>query len=73
MMSKFITINSITDMTDFIHHAVMVDGDVICRKGKYTVDGKSIMGVMSIDISTGVTVEYPDDATDFNEFLNQFA
>lgn len=72
MMSKFITINGITDMTNFIRHAVMVDGDVICRKGKYAVDGKSIMGVMSIDISTGVTVEYPDDATDFNEFLKQF-
>ena len=37
-----------------------------------TLDGKSIMGVFSIDISKGITVKYPETATDFEEYLSQF-
>lgn len=72
MRKTYVEIHSIHDMTQFVQLAAMVDGDVTCRKGKYTVDGKSVMGVMSIDISTGVVVEYPETATEFDEFVSQF-
>lgn len=72
MKSKHVTIRSINDMTTFVSLCSAVDGDVICRKGKYAVDGKSVLGVMSIDISTGVTVEYPQDAYELDSFLKQF-
>jgi len=70
MKTKFVKILGIKDMTDFVKAATAIYGDVICRKGKYAVDGKSLLGVMSIDLSTGVTVEYPEDAEDFEAFLN---
>lgn len=69
---KTIKIYNINDIKEFIRHSTAVDGEVTCSKGKYMVDGKSIMGLMSIDLSTGITVEYPEDATDFDEFVSQF-
>lgn len=72
MSSKYITIDGITDVINFVHCAAEVDGDVICHKGKYAVDGKSFMGLMSIDISTGITVEYPENAVEFENFISKY-
>ena len=72
MASKVITINTIKDMMEFTSAASKVFGDVIIKKGVYVVDGKSIMGIVSIDPSTGVTVEYPEDAVEFEAFLNNW-
>lgn len=69
MVSKQISIETFKDMMDFVNEASKVFGDVLIRKGKYVIDGKSIMGIVSIDPSTGITVEYPEDATDFGAFL----
>ena len=73
MKNIYVEIHGIVDMTNFVKEATNVYGDVTCRKGKYVVDAKSIMGVMSIDISTGVTVEYPEGAADFENFIKEFA
>lgn len=70
--SKFIKMNSITDVMNFVKEASKIEGDVTVLKGRYIIDGKSIMGVMSIDMSTGMTVEYPADAVDFENFISQF-
>lgn len=71
MVTKQISINTIKDMMDFVNEASKVFGDVLIRKGKYVIDGKSIMGILSIDPSTGITIEYPEDATDFEAFLTE--
>ncbi len=70
MVSKQIVISTIADMMDFARESSKVFGDVLIKKGIYTIDGKSIMGIVSIDPSTGITVEYPEDATEFEDFLN---
>lgn len=72
MKKMVIAIHGINDLNQFIQHARTVDGDVLVSRGKFVVDGKSIMGVFSIDVSQGCTVEYPEDATDFEEFISQF-
>ena len=72
MKKMYVAINTINKATEFVQKASQVDGDVICTKGQYTIDGKSIMGVFSIDISKGITVKYPETATDFEEYLSQF-
>ena len=72
MKKMYVAINTINKVTEFVQKASQVDGDVICTKGRYTIDGKSIMGVFSIDISKGITVEYPETATDFEEYISQF-
>ena len=70
--SKFIKMNNVTDVMNFVKEASKIEGDVTVLKGRYIIDGKSIMGVMSIDMSTGMTVEYPADAIDFENFISQF-
>ena len=69
---KFIKINGIADVTAFVKMASQVDGDVTLYRGKYVVDGTSLLGVFSVDTSEGVTVEYPGDAEVFEEFISKF-
>lgn len=73
MKTKFIKIATIPGVSAFAQKATQVDGDVTIKKGKYVIDGKSIMGLFSLDMSTGVTVEYPDDATNFEAYLETLA
>lgn len=70
--SKFIAFNQITDLNQFINNASKVDGEVLLQKDYYIVNGKSILGVMSIDVSKGVNVVYPADAYEFEQFIEQF-
>lgn len=72
MKTKYIKISGITDATNLVKEASKVDGDVSAKKGRYIIDCKSIMGVMSINISTGVLIEYPADAIEFEKFISQF-
>jgi hypothetical protein len=58
---------------NFCNEAEKVNGDVTCSRGKYSVDGKSILGIMYLfDLGAIVTVEYPDDAVEFDKFLDAF-
>lgn len=72
MKKMHVAINTINKVTEFVQKASQVDGDVICTKGRYTVNGKSIMGVFSIDILESIVVEYPETATAFEEYISQF-
>lgn len=72
MKTKFIKVNGITDVTTLVQKASVVDGDIVLRKGKFAVDGKSLMGCFSLDLSTGAVVEYPEIATDFEDFISLF-
>jgi phosphotransferase system HPr-like phosphotransfer protein len=72
MKKVFIKMNNLTDIKNFLAKAMQVEGDVLVKKGQYVVDGKSVMGVFTLDVSTGVTIEYPATAADFDEFITQF-
>ena len=69
---KVISIKGLTDVYSFISEASKVMGDVLIKRGKFVVDAKSVMGVFSIDMSNHVTITYPVDANNFDEFLKQF-
>lgn len=72
IMSKNIKINSINDIKEFVQHAGQVMDKVIVCKPPYSVDGKSIMGLMSIDLSSGVEVVFSDDEIEFAKYLKKF-
>lgn len=72
MKKMYISIHGIHDVMIFVQEALKVNGDVVCTRGRYTVDGKSTMGMFSIDLSEGVMVEYPEDAVEFENFIIQF-
>lgn len=72
-MKKQIKVNAISDATKIVQMAANVDGDVIITKGRYSIDAKSIMGIFSIDLSSGAVIEYPDDAVEFDAFIATLA
>lgn len=72
MKSKNIKITGINDLTDFVTKANEVEGDIIIQRGRYIVDGKSIMGLMSIDVSQGCKMEYPETAIEFEKYISKF-
>ena len=67
-----IAIHGVHDVYEFINYASKVDGDVLLKRGKFAVDGKSFLGVFSIDISQGVIITYPASATDFEQYILQY-
>lgn len=70
--SKHISIKSMQDLYDFVHAAEKVEGDVCCLRGRFSIDAKSIMGLMSIDIAAGFDCFYPIEAEEFGEFISKF-
>ncbi len=50
MKTVKIKLSTIADIRDFVNTMVSFDGDVDLASGRYVVDGKSIMGIFSLDL-----------------------
>ena len=72
MRTSVIKISAFTDYMLLVNEASKVDGDVTLSKGKYSVDAKSLPGVFSLDLSEGATIEYPENAFAFDQFLFKY-
>ena len=74
MKNLKIKIHGLNDMNDFIQRAQRTVGDVLVKRGKYCVDGRSALGVMSIGVDQGITVEIEDSEANatFIEWLSKF-
>jgi phosphotransferase system HPr-like phosphotransfer protein len=67
-----VKICGIHDAALLVENAMKTEGDVTLYRGRYAIDAKSLMGVMAIDASQGVIIEYPNDVTKFEDFIKQF-
>ena len=68
-----IKIAGLYDITRFVEAASKVEGSgVIVTNGKTTVDGSSLVAMLSLDTSNGLEVEFPYSAIDFNKFIQEF-
>jgi len=36
----------------------MIGGDILIKHGKYTIDGKSLMGIFSLDLENELDIEF---------------
>ena len=68
----FIKMRGISEVNNFVKEARAVEGDVIVSRGRYCIDGKSILGMFSIDTSQGCYVEYDENESAFDSYVNQF-
>ena len=57
MISFPIQLTSVSDIKTFVDAASRLDCDVDVICGRYLVDGKSIMGLFSIDLSEPIQVQ----------------
>lgn len=57
MITEKILLNNIESVNRFVNKMTEKDFDVDLKCGKYLVNAKSIMGVLSLDLTQEVTVE----------------
>ena len=71
-----ISLNTVEKVKDFVNKTQKMSSDVTIKCGRYVVDGKSILGIFSLDLLQPMTmiVEPADDEymqKTFNKFLQR--
>ena len=64
MKSVKIRLSTIADVRDFVNIVAKSDVDIDLASGRYVVDGKSIMGIFSLDLLSPITLTARSDDTD---------
>lgn len=64
-----ISLNSIEDVKQFVQILTAFDGDFELLSGKYIVDAKSILGLLSVDLSKPVKLRIDVEETKIEEVL----
>ena len=71
MKSVKIRLSTIADVRDFVNIVAKSDVDIDLASGRYVVDGKSIMGIFSLDLLSPITLTAHSDDT--NELFTELA
>lgn len=72
-MKAILTMNNLSDINEFCKRAVNVPGGVTVTRGKYVVDGSSVLGVISINPVEPIMVTWDDEtdeALSFTQFVS---
>lgn len=72
MKEVFIKLNEINDVYTLVNTLVGYDGDVDLVSGRYMVDGKSLLGIFSLDLRQPVKMIIRDE-TKVDELLGKLA
>lgn len=73
MEKFFIKLNQINDVQDFAKAATMMPFAVDLCSGRYVIDGKSLMGIFSLDLSQKIeVVAHTDDASALKAAVQKF-
>lgn len=57
MIAKMILLDDVKKVTNFVNETFKFKGDIAVRHSKYIVNGRSLLGLMSLDLSQPVTCE----------------
>ena len=71
-----VLVDTIAKAKKFIATSNEFDSDIDVIRGRYTIDGKSIMGLFSLDLLKPITVKIHSDNEEeikrFNEIMEEF-
>ncbi|MBH1941160.1 HPr family phosphocarrier protein [Mobilitalea sibirica] len=69
-----IKLNTFDKIKHFVNMAYRLDYDLSLISGNYVVDGKSIMGIFSLDLSKPIEVNFSNNDTvnDYPKELEEF-
>lgn len=70
MKQKRIMLPTLEDAKNFVAKANRCDFDIDVFYNRVIIDAKSILGVLSLDLTRVLTVEYNGDDEEFETFLN---
>ena len=65
MKSVYIKLNEINDVYALVNTLVSYDGEVDLESGRYKVDGKSLLGIFSLDLRKPVKLTFHDSEKAF--------
>ena len=73
MKTVEIRLSTIADVRDFVNIVSATDIDVDLSSGRYIVDGKSIMGIFSLDLLSPIKLTaHAEDSSALFEALDRF-
>ena len=73
MKSVNIKLSTIADVRDFVNAVAAFDGEIDLSSGRYVVDGKSIMGIFSLDLLSPIKLTaHGTDTDELFEELDRF-
>lgn len=73
MLEKKIKLTELEDVKEFVHAAAECDFEVDVFYNRMIIDAKSILGVLSLDLSRDLTVKYGGKNMDFENVLCKYA
>lgn len=66
-----IELNTIDKARKFCDYALELSEDIYLVQGRYVIDGKSIMGIFSLDLTKRMELQIDDVKNDFGEFFTK--
>lgn len=72
-MSQRIKLNATEDVRELVEAACKCDFDIDIFYNRILIDAKSILGVLSMDLTRVLTVNCHGESTEFNRTLKKFA
>ncbi|MDO5344814.1 MAG: HPr family phosphocarrier protein [Lachnospiraceae bacterium] len=73
MSVKKIKLKQFEDVKDFVRAAEKCDYDVDISYNRIVIDAKSLMGVLSLDLTKELTVRYHEEDMHFTNILEKYA
>jgi len=73
MKQRRIMLKTAEEARDFVTAAMKCDFDIDVFYNRVVIDAKSLLGVMSLDLTKVLTVEYDGEDKDFEAFLDEVA
>ena len=73
MQERKIKLTELQDVKDFVNAASACDFDIDIFYNRVTVDAKSILGILSMDLTHDLTVKYFGESSTFENVLSKYA
>lgn len=73
MVERHIRLNETEDVKEFVNEAAKCDFDIDISYNRIIIDAKSILGVLSMDLTRVLTVQCHGESKEFNRTLQKFA
>mgnify|MGYP003250188196 CR=1 FL=1 len=73
MTQSKIKLNATEEIQEFVNAATKCDFDIDIYYNRFLIDAKSILGILSMDLTKVLTVECHGESKEFDRTLKKFA
>ena len=73
MIERQIRLNATEDVKEFVNEATKCDFDIDIYYNRFLIDAKSILGILSMDLTKVLTVDCHGESKEFERTLQKFA